>query len=95
MEGTLLPGKLLVEKIEEDVVTPSGIIISMESREFEMPNFIGRIVLTGAYTTDDIATVGDKIAFSKLSGTKLEIYGKEYIVMSQKDILYKYEEPVS
>ena len=87
LKGKILAGKILVQPHEAEEKTQSGIIIPDSAKEKPQQ---GTVVLTGAYKKDEPmeVKVGDTVVYGKYSGTELNIDGKDYLLMSQSDVLY-------
>ena len=81
-----LADRVLVEPIEAETKTASGIIIPDNAKEKPQK---GKIMAVGKGTKDNPMTVkvGDLVLYGKYSGTELKLEGKDYIIMSEKDIL--------
>lgn len=86
-----LHDRLLVRRMAEEEKTAGGIIIPDTAKEKPQR---GEIVATGkGRVTEDGKTlplevrVGDKILFSKYSGTELKLDGHEYLMMREEDVL--------
>jgi chaperonin GroES len=86
-----LHDRLLVRRMAEEEKTPGGIIIPDTAKEKPQR---GEIVATGkGRITEDGKTlplevrVGDKVLFSKYSGTELKLDGKEYLMIREEDVL--------
>jgi chaperonin GroES len=81
-----LADRVLVETIEAETKTASGIIIPDNAKEKPQK---GKIVAVGKGTKDSSMTVkvGDLVLYGKYSGTELKLEGKDYLIMSEKDIL--------
>ena len=81
-----LADRVLVEPIEAETKTASGIIIPDNAKEKPQK---GKIVAVGKGTKDSSMTVkvGDLVLYGKYSGTELKLEGKDYLIMSEKDIL--------
>lgn len=86
-----LHDRVLVERLESEQKTASGIYIPDTAQEKPMQ---GRVISTGKGMIDDSGKVrpldvkaGDTILFAKWGGTEVKIDGKEYIVMKESDIL--------
>ena len=79
--------KRLVIELKDDNLEKNvgGIIIPDTAKE--KPN-IGEVIAIG---TDDelkkIVKVGDKIIYSKYSGSEIELDGKRFLIISKDDIL--------
>lgn len=86
-----LHDRILVRRMAEEEKTAGGIIIPDTAKEKPQR---GEVVATGkGRVTEDGKTLplevkaGDKILFSKYSGTELKLDGTEYLMMREEDIL--------
>ena len=81
-----LADRVLVEPIEAEETTASGIIIPDTAKEKPQK---GTIVAVGPGTSDEKMEVkkGDIVLYGKYSGTDLTVGGKDYLIMKQADIL--------
>lgn len=81
-----LADRVLVEPIEAETKTASGIIIPDNAKEKPQK---GKVMAVGKGTKDSSMTVkvGDLVLYGKYSGTELKLEGKDYLIMSEKDIL--------
>ncbi|HIG89649.1 MAG: co-chaperone GroES [Flavobacteriaceae bacterium] len=81
-----LADRVLVEAIEAETKTASGIIIPDNAKEKPQK---GKVMAVGKGTKDSSMTVkvGDLVLYGKYSGTELKLEGKDYLIMSEKDIL--------
>jgi chaperonin GroES len=86
-----LHDRVLVRRIEEETKTKSGIIIPDSAQEKPSQ---GEIIAAGAGARDTHGVlvalgvkVGDRILFSKWSGSEIKLDGKELLVMKESDIL--------
>jgi|TARA_B110000263_G_scaffold142723_1_gene123910 chaperonin GroES len=81
-----LADRVLVETIEAETKTASGIIIPDNAKEKPQK---GKVMAVGKGTKDSSMTVkvGDLVLYGKYSGTELKLEGKDYLIMSEKDIL--------
>jgi chaperonin GroES len=77
---------VLVEPIEAETKTTSGIIIPDTAKEKPQK---GNIVAVGPGTKENPVTVkvGDSVLYGKYSGTELKLEGKNYLIMRESDIL--------
>lgn len=87
-----LGGNILVEAVEEESKTASGIVLP-DTVDKEKPQK-GKIVAlgTGKVTEEGKkisfnVKVGDIVIFKKYSPDEIEIDNKEYLIMSEDDIL--------
>ena len=78
--------KIIVEPVEAETKTASGIIIPDSAKEKPQT---GIVVATGKGKHDEPMEikVGDSVLFGKYSGTEVNIDDKKYLVMNQSDIL--------
>lgn len=86
-----LHDRVLVERVEQEQKTASGIIIPDTAQEKPME---GKIVAVGKGLRSENGSiqpldvkVGDRILFTKWGGTEIKIKGKEYLIMKESDIL--------
>ena len=81
-----LADRVLVEPIEAETKTASGIIIPDTAKEKPQK---GNIVAVGPGTKENPVTVkvGDSVLYGKYSGTELKLEGKNYLIMRESDIL--------
>lgn len=78
--------KVVVEPVEAEEKTASGIIIPDSAKEKPQK---GIIISTGKGKADEPMELkaGDTVLFGKYSGTEVHIDDKKYLVMNQSDIL--------
>jgi chaperonin GroES len=79
--------RVLVERVEEEAKTASGIIIPDNAKEKPLE---GKIIAISKEVEEDEnlpLKEGDKVVFAKYSGTDITIDGKEYLVLNTDDIL--------
>ena len=78
--------KIIVEPVEAETKTASGIIIPDSAKDKTQK---GIVVATGKGKHDEPMEikVGDSVLFGKYSGTEVNIDDKKYLVMNQSDIL--------
>ena len=86
-----LHDRIIVERIEEETMTASGIIIPDSAKEKPQEGSIvavgkGKVTEDGKVLPLDVK-VGDKVLFGKYSGTEIKIEGKEYLMMREDDVL--------
>jgi chaperonin GroES len=85
-----LRDRLLVKRIDEEEKTKGGIIIPDTAKEKPQEGEVaavgsGRINEQGKITPLDLK-VGDRILFSKYSGTEVKIEGQEYLILREDDV---------
>jgi len=86
-----LHDRIIVERLEEETTTASGIIIPDSAKEKpQQGNVIavgkGKLTEDGKVLPLDVK-VGDKVLFGKYSGTEVKIDGNEYLMMREDDVL--------
>ena len=81
-----LADRVLIEPVEAETKTASGIIIPDNAKEKPQK---GKVVAVGKGTKDEPMTVknGDSVLYGKYSGTELKLEGKDYLMMRESDIL--------
>ena len=80
-----LADRVLVEPLEAETKTASGIIIPDSAKEKPQQ---GVVVAAGAGKKDEPMTVkaGDKVLYGKYSGNEISVDGKKYLIMRESDI---------
>lgn len=86
-----LRDRLVVRRLTEGEKTIGGIIIPDTAKEKPQEGEViavgsGRILENGTVQPMDVKA-GDKILFSKYSGTEVKIDGEEYLVVREEDVL--------
>ncbi len=83
--------RVLLEKVEEEKVTKSGIILS--DKTVEKPS-TAKVVAVGPGKPDDQGkpismdvSVGDVVVYKQYSGTNVKDQDTEYVIVEMKDIL--------
>lgn len=81
-----LSDRVIVQADAAETTTKSGIIIPDSAKEKPQK---GTVLAVGSGKKDEPITVkvGDKVLYSKYSGTELNIEGEEYLIMRESDIL--------
>jgi chaperonin GroES len=86
-----LHDRILVRRMAEEEKTAGGIIIPDTAKEKPQR---GEVVATGkGRVTEDGKVLplevkaGDKVLFSKYSGTELKLDGKDYLMITENDVL--------
>lgn len=87
-----LSNQVLLEPIEEEKVTASGIVLpdTVEGAKSEQ----GKVLAVGPGKKNDkgeieavVVKVGDKVLFKKYSPHEFELEGKKYLLAEEGDIL--------
>lgn len=86
-----LHDRILVKRLEEEDKTAGGLYIPDTAKEKPIQ---GKVIAVGAGKRDKDGKVqalevkaGDKVLFSKYSGTEVRIEGDEHLIMREDDIL--------
>ena len=86
-----LQDRVLVQRVEAEEKTASGIIIPDTAKEKPQE---GKVVAVGPGKRLDNGSIqemgvkkGDNILFSKYGGTEVKVDGEDYIIMREDDIL--------
>ena len=89
-----LGDRVILQVLEEEETTPSGIVLPDTAREKQQR---GRVLAVGPGRYEDGKLIpidvseGDEIIFSKYGGTEVKVGGEEYLVLRESDILAKVE----
>jgi len=86
-----LADKVLVQRLEAQTKTTGGIVLPDSAKEKPQR---GKIISVGEGKVLDDGTVqklqvkkGDMVLFTSYAGTEVKIEGKEYLIMSESDIM--------
>ena len=88
-----LGDRLIVEALEEEETTSSGIVLPDTAKEKPQR---GRVLAVGPgprdedgeYITMDVA-VGDEVIYSKYGGTEIRLGSDDYLILRESDVLAK------
>ncbi|EKD51573.1 MAG: hypothetical protein ACD_62C00227G0004 [uncultured bacterium] len=85
-----LHDRIIVKRLEEEQKTKGGIIIPDSAKEKPQEGKVlavgnGKTLEDGKVLPLDVK-VGDKVLFSKYSGTEIKIDGEEYLIMKEDDV---------
>jgi chaperonin GroES len=87
-----LGDRVIVEVLDEEEVTYSGIVLPDTAKEKPQR---GKVLAVGPGRYEDGKLVpldvkkGDEIIFSKYGGTEVKLSGDEYLILRESDILAK------
>src|SRR5918997_805861 len=88
-----LGDRLIVEVLEEEEQTVSGIVLPDTAKEKPQR---GRVLAVGPGTRDEDGKFvgmeiaeGDEIVFSKYGGTEIKLRPDEYLILRESDVLAK------
>lgn len=85
-----LHDRLIVRRLDEDEKTKGGIIIPDTAKEKPQEAKViavgnGKVLEDGKKIPLDVK-VGDKVLFSKYSGTEIKIEGEDYLILREEDV---------
>lgn len=86
-----LQDRILVSRIEGEEKTAGGIIIPDNAKEKPMEGKVvaignGKVLDDGKLRKPEV-NIGDRILFSKYSGSEVKIDGEEHLILREDDIL--------
>ena len=87
-----LGDRLIVEVLDEEEMTYSGIVLPDTAKEKPQR---GRVLATGPGRYEDGKLVpldvveGDEVVYSKYGGTEVTVSGDDYLILRESDILAK------
>jgi chaperonin GroES len=88
-----LGDRLIVEVLEEEEMTISGIVLPDTAKEKPQR---GRVLAVGPGSRDDDGKYipldvveGDEVVFSKYGGTEIKVGTDEYLILRESDVLAK------
>ena len=86
-----LADRLLVKPLEEEEVTPSGIVLPETAKEKPQK---GEVLAVGPGARDDEGKriemdlkKGDKVLFAKYGGTEIKVDGDKLLILRESDVL--------
>ncbi|ORJ54969.1 co-chaperone GroES [Geothermobacter hydrogeniphilus] len=86
-----LHDRIIVERLEEETTTASGLIIPDTAKEKPQQ---GKVIAVGnGKKTEDGKVLpldvkaGDTVLFGKYAGTEVKVDGKEYLMMREDDVM--------
>jgi chaperonin GroES len=86
-----LGDRVVIELVESEEKTASGIVLPDSAKEKPQEGKVvavgsGRVLENGERLALEVSA-GDRIIFSKYSGTEVKYDGKEYLILRDSDIL--------
>jgi chaperonin GroES len=86
-----LADRILVKRVEEETKTAGGILIPDNAKENPMEGSVvavgaGKVLNDGKVRPMEVK-VGDRVLFSKYSGTEIKLEGTEHLILREDDIL--------
>ena len=85
-----LGDRVVLKQVEAEETTASGIILPGQAQEKPQQAEVIAVGPGGVVDGKEVkmeVTVGDKVIYSKYSGTEVKLDGEEYIIVKQSDIL--------
>ncbi len=86
-----LADRLVVEPIEREEVTASGIYVPETAKEKPQE---GKVIAVGPGQKDDEGkrlpmdvAMGDRVLYAKYAGTEVKLEEKKYLILKESDIL--------
>jgi chaperonin GroES len=86
-----LGDRLVVKPLEDEEVTPSGIVLPETAKEKPQK---GEVLSVGPGARDDEGkriemdvSVGDKVLFAKYGGTEIKMDGDKLLILRESDVL--------
>jgi len=86
-----LGSRLVVEPIEQEDVTASGIVLPETAKEKPQR---GKVLAAGPGDRDDAGKrieldvkVGDVVLYAKYSGTEIKVDGQKLLILKESDVL--------
>jgi len=81
-----LADRVLIEPLEAETKTASGLIIPDTAKEKPQKGIV-QSVGNGTKENKMTVKIGDTVLYGKYAGTELKLDGKDYLIMSESDIL--------
>ena len=85
-----LGDRVVLKQLEAEEPTKSGIVLPGQAQEKPQQAEVIAVGPGGVVDGKEVkmeVTVGDKVIYSKYSGTEVKLDGEEYIIVKQSDIL--------
>ncbi len=86
-----LHDRVIVKRVEEDKMSPGGIVIPDSATEKPIEGEViavgnGKLLDSGELRALDLKK-GDKVLFGKYSGTEVKVSGEDLLVLREDDIM--------
>ena len=86
-----LGDRVVIEHVEQQEKSAGGVFLPDTAKEKPQEGVV-RAVGTGRVTDNGTTIamnvkVGDRVIYSKYSGSEVKVEGKEYLIVSEKDVL--------
>lgn len=85
-----LADRVVIKNLESEETTKSGIVLTGSAKEKPQTAEVVAVGPGGLVDGKEVkmtVKVGDKVIFSKYSGTEVKMDGVEYIIVRQNDLL--------
>lgn len=85
-----LNDRVVLKQLEAEETTKSGIVLPGQAKEKPQEAEVVAVGPGGIVEGKEIVmqvSVGDKVIYSKYSGTEVKLAGEEFIIVKQNDIL--------
>lgn len=86
-----LGDRVVVENVEQKDVSAGGIFLPDTAKEKPQEGIVRAVgtgrVLDNGTTLAMSVKAGDHVIYSKYSGSEVKVDGKEYLIVSEKDVL--------
>ena len=85
-----LGDRVVLKQLEAEETTKSSIVLPGQAQEKPQQAEVIAVGPGGVVDGKEVkmeVTVGDKVIYSKYSGTEVKLDGEEYIIVKQSDIL--------
>jgi len=85
-----LADRVVIRNLESEETTKSGIVLTGSAKEKPQTAEVVAVGPGGLVDGKEVkmtVKVGDKVIFSKYSGTEVKVDGVEYIIVRQNDLL--------
>jgi len=80
-----LGARVLIQPLEQDTTTASGIVLPETAKEKPQQGMVEAVGSEDEMMTN--LAVGDKVLFPKYTGNEIKLNGTAYIIMEESDIL--------
>lgn len=86
-----LADRIIIKVLEAEEKTPSGIVLPDKAKEKPQEGEVvavgpGKVLDNGTKLEMDVK-VGDRVIYSKYSGSEIKVKGDEYLILRQDDVL--------
>lgn len=80
-----LGNRLLVQVLDAESTTPSGIVLPETAQEKPIEGLVEAIGDKEEFLSN--LDVGDKVLFAKYSGTEIKLNSRPYLILTEDDVL--------